>query len=345
MIKLNENFTVPAVSMEGKKTFVNPLGDEGHPDPCIVYCEKEKCYYGISTSGDCFWGTDRLVLHRSGSFEDMFSKSESRLIYQSNEKDDTYGYLWAPELHYIKGKWYIYTSCQNGPDSWLKHIIVLRAKTDSPFDGFEIYGHINRDVYAIDPSVYYDELEDRLYLCSSPVIGGVQMLAVQELRSPAEPIGEMAIVAKAELPWELVHPYRGGNAIVEGGYFVKSPNGRLFILYSANGCWSDDYAVGLLEYKGGELASESAWEKYPHPIVKKGNGVFGTGHATFFYSPDKSEFWICYHALNNSNPATEPMKRRCHCQRVFFDNTGFPHVGDPIPMDRPYQIPSDDLGG
>ena len=110
MITLNETFSIPDISTKGKQTFVNPMGDDGHPDPCIVYCKKERCYYGISTTGEPFWGDDRLVLHRSANFEDLFVNSESRVVYQSNEKDDTYGYLWAPELHYIKGKWYIYTN-------------------------------------------------------------------------------------------------------------------------------------------------------------------------------------------------------------------------------------------
>ena len=339
MIELTENFVIPSVQADGQETFTNPLGNDGHPDPCIVYCEQEKCWYGISTGAEEFWGMDKLTLHRAEKFSDLFVNDESRVIYRSNPQDETYGYLWAPELHYIKDKWYIYTSCENSETDHTKHLLVLEAKTDSPFDGFKLCGHLNRDTFAIDPSVYQDTENDKLYVCSSPVIDGIQMLGVQELKSPAEAVGEMAIVAKAELPWEQVPPYQGTWTIVEGGYFVKSPNGRLFILYSANGCWSDDYAVGLLEYKGGNLAEATAWEKYPHPIVKKGNGNFGPGHATFFYSPDKTELWICHHCLEKSNPKVEPMKRLCHCQRVFFDETGFPHVGELIPCNTPYPVP------
>lgn len=340
MIELNKKFEIPVNDTTGKRTFTNPLGEEGHPDPCIVYCEKEKCYYGVSTTGFPLWGDDSLTIHRAKNFEDIFSKSEKRLAYKSNAEDETYGFLWAPELHYINDKWYIYTSCENSPDDTKKHIIVLEAKTDSPFDGFKISGHINRDVFAIDPSVYQDDETGRLYLCSSPVIDGMQMLAVQELKSPTETVGEMAIIAKPELEWELVPPY-DKYPIVEGGYFVKSPNGRLFILYSANGCWSDDYAIGLLEFKGGEMATVDAWEKYPDIILKKGNGNFGPGHATFFYSPDKSELWICHHCLEGSNPSGEPMKRRCHCQRVYYDETGFVHIGELAPSGVPFAVPSD----
>lgn len=334
MIAIDENFVVPDINEVGKSTFVNPLGDDGHPDPCIVYCESEKCYYGISTTGYPLWGNDSLTIHRADNFGDMFTKSESKVVYKSNDEDDTYGYLWAPELHYIKEKWYIYTSCQNGPEDRIKHIIVLEAKTDSPFDGFKLCGHINRDVYAIDPSVYVDTVNDKLYLCCSPVIDEIQAIAVQELKSPAEPVGEMVVIAKPELPWEFVQ-----NPIVEGGYFIKSPNGRIFIVYSANGCWSDDYALGILEYKGGDFVSAESWEKYPNPIVVKSNGNFGPGHATFFNSPDKSELWICHHCLETSNPELKPMKRRCHCQRVFFDKTGFPHIGDLLPCDFHYPVP------
>ena len=58
MIELNKNFNIPTMDTTGKKTFMNPLGDDGHPDPCIVYCEKEKCLF----SGDTiFAGTVKVA--------------------------------------------------------------------------------------------------------------------------------------------------------------------------------------------------------------------------------------------------------------------------------------------
>ncbi len=321
--------------------FVNPLGNDGHPDPCIVYCEKDKCYYGISTTGQPLWGDDRIVMHKAERFEDLFVNSESKVIYQSDANDETFGYLWAPELHYLNGKWYIYTSCQMSDENQIKHIIVLEAKMDSPFDGFRFLAHINRDVFAIDPSVYADDESGKMYICCSEVVENVgQVLTIQEMKSPSEPCGERTEIARAELGWELVSPYDGARSIAEGGYFIKSPGGRLFIVYSANGCWSDDYVLGLLEYKGGNMTDASSWEKHPYPFVKKSGGNYGPGHATFFYSPDKTELWICHHCLEKSNPTAEPMKRLCHCQRVYFDETGFPFVGDLISPGTPYPVPS-----
>lgn len=342
MIDFDKNFVIPKLDSKNKETFVNPLGTEGHPDPCIVWCENDKCYYGISTTGQpSLWGDDRIIMHRAEKFCDLFTCSESKVIYQSNAKDETFGYLWAPELHFIDGKWYIYTSCQMSDENTVKHVIVLEAKTDSPFDGFKFLGHINRNVFAIDPSVYVDEETGEMYICCSEVVPDVgQVLTIQQMKSPSEPCGERAIIAKAELAFELVPPYIGSRSIVEGGYFIKSPDGRLFIAYSANGCWSDDYAMGLLEYKGGDMVSADSWEKSPWPIVKKSGGNYGPGHATFFYSPDKTELWICCHCMEKSNPGVEPIKRLCHTQRVFFDKTGFPHIGDLVPQKIPYPVPS-----
>jgi hypothetical protein len=50
-----------------------------------------------------------------------------------------------------------------------------------------------------------------------------------------------------------------------------------------------------------------------------------------FYSPDKTELWMCHHCLDASNPKQTPMTRRVHVQKVLFDKTGFPHLGLPVP--------------
>ena len=43
MIDFDKNFVIPKLDSKNKEIFVNPLGTEGHPDPCIVWCENDKC--------------------------------------------------------------------------------------------------------------------------------------------------------------------------------------------------------------------------------------------------------------------------------------------------------------
>ncbi len=337
LLRKNKDFVlpVPETPAEGKG-FYNPLDpNRDNADPRVVWCAASGYYYGIST------GNTSLTMFRARTLDDLFKRGESRVIYQASAEDDTWGYLWAPELHYLDGHWYIYTSThQSATDKGFKHVIVLSAKTDDPFDGFVLGAHINHDIYAIDPTVKY--WKGKLYICYS-YIDGQQKLAIQAMKSPTEVEGDFTVIAQAEYPWELVPPYTGRSAINEGAFFVER-DGRLFIIYSGNGCWSDDYILGILELVGDDILSADAWLKDDEPVLVRGNGNYGPGHATFFESPDGKEYWISMHCLHDHNPSVTPMVRHCHCQKVYFDETGFPHIGMPVSKDLYYPLPGGDCG-
>ena len=318
---------------EERNRYKNPLSDTlDTADPCIIYNERDGYYYGIYT------GDDRLVMHRAKRVGDMFSHSEFTTVYQVSEEDGTYGFLWAPEIHVIDGIWHIYTSTHEKNTKARKHVICLVAKGENPFLGFRLLGHINPDLYAIDPTVH--EWGGRLYICSSAVLDGMQKLIIQELESPAVPKGEWSVIAEPEYDWERVYPYDGKwSPINEGAYFIER-EGRLFIVYSGNGCWSDDYVMGILELVSENPLLHESWHKHRTPFMTKGNGCFGPGHATFFYSPDKTELWICHHCLHESDPEFKPMDRHCHIQKVFFDEKGFPHADKPLSPGVYYDGPS-----
>jgi GH43 family beta-xylosidase len=314
--------------------YTNPLNPQtDNADPCIVYCNKTKYYYGIYTGGTS------LRLHRAKKLGDLFSNDESEIIYRANEADDTYGFLWAPELHYIDGWWYLYTSThQTATNRYLKHVICLKAKSEDLLEGFEFAAHINKELFAIDPTIYQDRKNQKLYICFSAMIDGEQKLAIQELKNPTEPIGDYTVIASAKYDWELVPPY-DKMKINEGAYFIEN-QGRLFIVYSGNGCWSDDYILGVLEFVGTDMLSADAWVKHPEPVMTKGNGNYGPGHATFFYSPDQSELWIAHHCLHDTNPSCDVMVRHCHAQKVLFDQSGFPIMDKPLPKNTVFPAPS-----
>ncbi|MCS2919477.1 family 43 glycosylhydrolase [Parabacteroides merdae] len=78
---------------------------------------------------------------------------------------------------------------------------------------------------------------------------------------------------KAEEPWELVLP-----KVVEGPSVFKQ-NGVYYLIYSANGYTSQDYAVGF-------ATSDSPfgpWKKYEgNPVLHKCDGLVGVGHGAPF---------------------------------------------------------------
>ena len=318
------------------KTFRNPIADFDTPDPFITYDRETGYYYSLFTRHDY------LEIFRSKHVADIIRGGQSKVIYRPDgEKDGIWGDLWAPEMHRgSDGGWYIYTSGRITQGRGPKRMIVLRALTPDPFGDWEFVGMPTPDIFSIDPTSYIAK-DGKQYLCNSRVDETLgQVLDIYEMRSPTELNTERwANVAVAEKEWELVPPYVGDWACVEGGFFVEK-NDRLFLIYSANGCWSDHYLLGVLEHVGGDLCDKANWKKHDKPLLVYGNGVYGPGHASFFYSPDGSELWCAYHGLKRHNENAEPDTRYMNVQRVDFDETGYPVMGQAVGYETDIPCPS-----
>ena len=129
------------------------------------------------------------------------------------------------------------------------------------------------------PEVYYVEKDKKFYMFYSTE----EHICVATADSPLgpfkqdehKPIREEKSIEcfKAEEPWELVLP-----KVVEGPSVFKQ-NGVYYLIYSANGYTSQDYAVGF-------ATSDSPfgpWKKYEgNPVLHKCDGLVGVGHGAPF---------------------------------------------------------------
>lgn len=306
--------------------FINPLSQQNFSDPFVTY-DKDTGYYYLIASCQC----DELTIFRSKHIGDILEKGESKIVYVCGNDEGVWGPMWAPEMYKIGKKWYIYTSCKeenNGQIFGTKRLLILQSKTEDPFDGFEFGSKPDTNIYAIDPSSMV--INGKQYMCYSEVNSdNVQILVIREMSDPLTFTDNLSVIARPQLPWERVEPHTGYNAIVEGGFFLKQDD-RLFIIYSANGCFMDDYCLGILEYVGGEICDGNSWKKNPNPLFVKGNGIYAPGHASFFRSPDETEVWCAYHCLLHSNPNGEEVNRYTCVQKISFDQTGYPVLGLPV---------------
>ena len=322
------------------RTFNNPIADRDAPDPFVTYDPDTGYYYSLFTC------VNRLEIFRSRHAANLIYDNDSVVVFNADGENGIYGDVWAPEMHKApNGKWYIYTSGTAQQGSGEKRLFVMESKTENPFDGFTFKGLLDDDLYAIDPTVYTDE-NGKQYICYSGCDGnrikGAQYLVIQELENPWTLGKNKAVISTAKYDWELVPPYNKGAAINEGAFFVK--NGKhLFIIYSGNGCWSDDYCLGMLEYTGGDMCSKCSWTKSAEPLFVKGNGVYGPGHASFFYSPDGSELWCAYHGLKQTNPSVSYAPRYLNLQKVKFDMKGYPVMDEPMGYEADIPYPSGEI--
>ena len=316
--------------------FVNPLSKENFSDPFITYDEVTGYYYFLASCQ-----SNQMVIYRSKEIGQILKTGECKIVYECG-KGGVFGPMWAPEMYKIGDRWYIYTSCRRVWDdnmfAEIKVPLILKSKTADPFDGFEFGAKPDESIFAIDPSCTI--VNGKQYICYSRVNEEwVQVLDIREMSDPLTFTDRVAEISRPTLEWELAEGYRGDRAINEGAFFLKS-KGRLFIIYSANGCWSDDYCLGVLEYVGGDICASDSWKKHEKPLFCKGNGVFGVGHASFFTSPDGTEVWCAYHCLLHSNPTREEMDRHTCIQKISFDESGYPVMGDPVGINVEIASPS-----
>ena len=304
--------------------FQNPIAPHDAPDPFITYDGDTGYYYVVFTQGD------RVEICRSRHLATLFTAGDTHVAYRvDGQKYGIWGDVWAPEMHKIGNTWYIYTSGRSEENGGYLRLFALKSKTADPFDGWTFSRILSTGASAIDPTVY-TAADGKLYLCCSRATDtDGSVLEITRMTSAAWCASESAIIAKNELAWELVAPAEQAASVMEAPFFLEH-GGRLFIIYSVNHCFSDAYALGVLEYLGGDLCDPASWQKHPEPLLTAGNGIYGPGHASFFASPDGTEIFASYHGMKQHKEDLSWAPRYPYVQRVAFDETGYPVLGKPV---------------
>nr|WP_257845397.1 glycoside hydrolase family 43 protein [Sphingomonas sp. J344] len=307
-------------------TFANPLLSSG-PDPWVT--SHDGVYYYTHTLGK------RIALWRTRDIADL-ANAEQKTVWTPPATGLNAHSIWAPELHRMNGKWYIYytATAAGSRDDRNRGVFVLENASADPMRGeWTDRGRVNTARPGIDGTVF--QHRGTLWFAYSPYLAKGSGIAIARLANPWTIAGEEAVIAVPDKPWED----RGGRRILEGPEFLEGPDGRIFLTYSAGACWSDDYALGLLEAgRGADLLAPASWTKHPLPVLTSANGVFATGHNGFFRSPDGGEQWIIYHA--NPGPGMGCTQRRApHISRVEW-RKGVPVFAPPAAAGTRLRKPS-----
>src|ERR1700749_989925 len=94
-------------AMAQQKTFTNPLLPSG-ADPWCIY--KDGYYYYTNSMGD------KLVIWKTKSMAEL-KTAVKKTIWTPPENTSWSKELWAPELHFINHKWYMYFAADNGSNN------------------------------------------------------------------------------------------------------------------------------------------------------------------------------------------------------------------------------------
>ncbi len=316
-------------------TFTNPLLHTG-PDPWVVWWHGY--YYYSNTSGT------NLTLRKTADITDLRS-AEKKVVWTPEPGQPWSNELWAPELHRWGDKWYIYFAADAG-DNASHRIYVVENDHDDPVDGqWTFKGKLSdkSDHWAIDATVF--ELKGQHYLVWSGwknAEDGEQDIFIAHMSSPWTIDSPRTLISKPKYAWEKHGDLPRKHVNVNEGPEVLLHGDKMFIVFSASGCWTDFYALGLLEANtGANPLKARSWKKADRPLLSTDPAAraFGPGHNGFFKSPDGTQDWIIYHA----NP--EPGEgcgnfRSPRIQRFSWDELGRPQFGEPVPLGQPLEKPA-----
>lgn len=225
---------------------------------------------------------------------------------------------------------------------------VLESEADNPLGPYAYKARLfdpEHDYWAIDPTVFQTFHGGGYVVWSGTPQDQMQYekpqyLYIAKLTNPWTLAAPRVEISRPEYAWEQVD-----GAVNEGPAVLRHED-RLFLTFSGSGCWTDDYAVGILTADEGEnLLEPGSWTKVTEPLLSRDDEAqaFGPGHNNFFKSPDGSEDWIIYHA----NPAAGlgcAAARSPRVQRVIWGDEGLPDFGKPVGPETPIPLPAGDSG-
>lgn len=255
--------------------------------------------------------------------------------------------IWAPEIHFWNGKWYIfYAAGFSGPPFIHQKTGVLESVTSDAMGEYvdkgmlftgDTLGDWKNNRWAIDMTLL--EHNGQLYAVWSG----------WEDDEPTDKTQQHLYIAKMENPWTISSArvkisspdryYEQGELPLNEGPQILKHDKDLFIVYSCGQSWLDTYKLSYLRLKDmdADLLNPKSWIKSEKPIFEGTDSIFGVGHACFTTSPDEKEYYIFYHTKKEKAPG---WKRDVRLQKFVFDDSGIPYFGEPLPAGKKLPLPS-----
>lgn len=276
---------------------------------------------------------DRIVLRRATTIQGLASAPETT-IWTRHSTGEMANHIWAPEIHYINNKWYVYFAAGSSTDQWRIRMYVLESSSANPLTGsWTERGRIvtSWDSFSLDATTF--------------VHNGTRYLAWAQSESGITSNSNLYIAAMGANPWQISGtqvristPTLGWETIgyrVNEGPAVIVRNGRVFMTYSASAT-DANYCIGLLTANAGaNLLAASSWTKTSTPVFQSNSrtGQWGPGHNSFTVSEDGQSDILVYHDRNYQNISGDPLNdpnRRTRIQKLYWNDDGTPNLGIPV---------------
>lgn len=308
------------------KEIVNPLVQQ-RADPWI-HKHTDGYYYFVATVPEY----DRLELRRSKHLADL-GNADAKVIWKKHKQGPMGAHIWAPELHFIDGKWYIYFAAGGAKEVWAIRMYVLENASANPLEGEWIEkGQIETDweSFSLDATTFAHRGNRYLVWAQhDPKLGGNTSLFIAKMDTPWSIVSPQVRISHPQYDWETV-----GHKVNEGAAALIR-NGYVFLTYSSSAT-DHNYAMGMLVAReDANLLDANSWWKSPLPVLVSSppNSQYGPGHNSFTVAEDGRTDLLVYHARNYRDIKRDPLgnpDRHTRVQPFSWREDGFPYFGEPI---------------
>ena len=296
-------------------------------DP-YVYRHRDGMYY-FTASVPAY---DRIVLRRSETLQGL-KDAEEITIWEKHEFGIMSEHIWAPELHYLDNKWYIYFAGGERENVCEIRPYVLECTDEDPLRGtWTEKGKMQRadgdifsfEAFSLDATVFENKGK-YYYVWAEKVSVGPQIsnLYIAEMETPCKLKTVQVLLSTPDYDWERVGFW------VNEGPAVLHHDGKIYLTYSASETGAA-YCMGMLSVSEDEdILDPRAWKKERYPVLStdREKGVYGPGHNSFTEDEEGKPVMV-YHARTEEkiegNPLYNPNRHAMLMKICWDEKTGAP---------------------
>jgi GH43 family beta-xylosidase len=267
---------------------------------------------------------DRIEIRRARTLQGLGS-APAVVVWRRHESGIMSANVWAPEIHFIRGSWYIYFAAGRRDAPFDHRIYVLENHSADPLTGsWAERGQLRTgwESFSLDATEFEHGGTSYLVWAQKELgIRGNSSLYIAAMSNPWTIAGSAVRISRPEFPWEKL-----GYWVNEGpAALVK--NGRVFLTYSASAT-DASYCMGMLTAsETADLLDPASWTKSSLPVLQTDPAaeIYGPGHNSF--TTDGDGVILVYHARAYRDITGDPLydpNRDTRAEVVGWDAGGTP---------------------
>lgn len=294
-------------------------------DP-YVYKHIDGKYYFVASLPEY----DRIAIRCADTIDGLAGASE-KVIWRKHDSGIMSIHIWAPELHYIDGGWYIYYAAGDKDDIWAIRPYVLKCSSNDPMEGEWTEAGPVKGIdtfsfqdFSLDMTVFEHKGKKYCVWAEKVSVGKkISNLYIAELETPVKLKTEIVLLSSPDYDWERVDFW------VNEGPAVLKHDGMIYLTYSASATGAC-YCMGLLSIpEDADVMDPKAWTKERRPVLETDAicGLYGPGHNSFVKSEDGLTDVMIYHARQYDEITGDPLydhNRHAYRMLVKWDEDGKP---------------------